>query len=91
MKYLVVGMGGYVAGEFADYLPLPKKNQKLVTEVVEAKSKEDALHKAYETCEDGFWKGETFVWFAEEPTITPVPEDQMMKAIGAPMLPGFNA
>lgn len=89
MRYIIKGMGARLSANEVEFLPFPLKRQKPITEVMEAKSKGDALYKAYEKSGDGFWQGKIFVWFSDEPEISPLPEDQIMREMNSPTLPGL--
>lgn len=90
MKYIVNGMGAKLSADEIEFLPFCLSRQKPIKGVIEARSKEDALYKAYEELEGGFWQGDVFVWFSDEPEISPLPEDLLMRLMNCPTLPGLS-
>lgn len=83
MWFQVTGIGALVDLE-DDIEPPPAP----LTVRVEARN-EDYLLAEYGLFE-GLWVGAKFAYFQDEPDITPLPEDQNLKLMGAPMLPGFS-
>jgi len=82
MAWLVIGR--VVDGETYG----SKVNERTEAVVQSAASKADAADDALARAEAKHWPLE-LLW-AGEPMITEAPEDRMMRAMGAPMLPGLG-
>jgi hypothetical protein len=95
MKYLARGMGAvtpfYQIVREGDSIFVSPGCLKYQEHWIEAANREDALCRAYEACGDGFWlPNGSYCYFDGEPEILDPPTDQLLLALGASCLPGFE-
>ena len=90
MIYKITGNGAIIsAKEMAEGVEPAAETIIKINVVIDGRSV-DQLLEQYEVY-GGYWKSGLFYYFDQEPEITPIEGDLLMRSINAPMLPGLSA